>query len=574
MRNPFVPKATVLALVLFAVTIPLVAGPAARAPKSGDTLSVALVQTTDVHARILPWDYLGNAPANVGLAKVATYVRRVRAENPHVILIDNGDTLQGTPLGYYFALEKTDGVHPMIAVMNAMGYASMTVGNHEYNFGLSVLERCERDARFPFLSANTYRTGQTEPRFKPYIIKEFKGARIGILGLTTPAIPGWELPENYAGLEFHSTVEEAKKWVRLLREKEHVDAVVVSTHEGYEADLDTGKINDSAFENQAYRMLQEVDGIDVLLTGHAHRHVEPRRVPSLADKSVLRPALTAQGYRWGEYVTRIDLEFRREKGRWKLVRTDGRSVAMDDSVPPDPGIVALAQPAHEEVIRWLDSRIGEAGGDFTTDTIYVEDNPLLDLVHTAVREATGAQMSLLSYLPGRYIELPRGPLTIRDIYKFYFYENTAVKLVLKGRDIREALEHAAEFYDPPRWDAEAGRFTLAPTPDFRLYNYSTLSGANYAIDPSRPPGQRITHLTVGGRPVDPDAEYTLAVSNYTAAGGGGYRMLKDCRWEPIPARDIRAVVIDYVRKHGTVYPACDYNWYLAVPCRMDLPNRR
>ncbi len=572
MRNQCVPKAIVLALLLLAFAVPISAGTAARAPKAGDTLSVALVQTTDVHARILPWDYLGNAPANVGLAKVATYVRGVRAGNPNVILIDNGDTLQGTPLGYYFALEKTDVVHPMIAVMNAMGYDSMTVGNHEYNFGLGVLERCERDARFPFLSANTYRTGQAEPRFKPYIIKEFMGARIGILGLTTPAIPGWELPENYAGLEFRSTVEEAKKWVRILREQEHVDAVVVSTHEGYEADLDTGKINDSAFENQAYKMLQEVDGIDVLLTGHAHRHVEPRRVRA-ADGS-LRPALTAQGFRWAEYATRIDLEFRREKKGWKLVRTDGRSVAMDDSVPPDPGIVALAQPAHDEVIRWLDSRIGEAGGDFTTDTIYVEDNPLLDLVHAAVREATGAQMSLLSYLPGRYIELPRGPLTIRDIYKFYFYENTAVKLVVKGRDIQAALEHAAAFYDPPRWDEAAQHFVLAPTPNFRLYNFSTLSGANYAIDPSRPPGQRITHLTVEGRPIDPDTEYTLAVSNYTAAGGGGYGMLKQCPWEPIPARDIRALVIDYVRKRGTVYPACDYNWYLAVPCRLELPNRR
>jgi 2',3'-cyclic-nucleotide 2'-phosphodiesterase/3'-nucleotidase len=574
MRKRFFPKALALALLLLAAAGLNPAGAAARRPKTGDTVKVTVVQTTDVHARILPWDYLGNKPANVGLAKAAAYARRARSENPNLILIDNGDTLQGTPLGYYFALEDSGGVHPMIAVMNAMGYDAMTVGNHEYNFGLAVLERCERDARFPFLSANTYRTGQAEPRFKPYIVKEFNGARIGILGLTTPAVPGWELPENYAGLEFRSTVEEARKWVRVLREKEHVDAVIVNTHEGYEADLDTGQINDSAFENQAYKMLQEVDGIDVLLTGHAHRHIEPRRVRSAADRSVLRPALTAQGYRWAEYVIRIDLEFQRENGRWKLARTDGQSVAMNDDVAPDPEITALARTAHETVMRWLDSRIGAAGEDFTTDTIYVEDNPLLDLVHTAVREATGAQMSLLSYLPGRYITLPRGPLTIRDIYKFYFYENTAVKLVLKGRDIRAAIEHAAEFYDPPRWDPEAGRFTLAPAPDFRMYNYSTLGGASYAIDPSRPPGQRITHFTVAGRPVDPDAEYTLAVSNYTAAGGGRYDMMKRGRWEKIPVRDIRALVIDYVRKHGTVYPACDYNWYLAVPCRLELPNRR
>jgi 2',3'-cyclic-nucleotide 2'-phosphodiesterase/3'-nucleotidase len=191
-----------------------------------------------------------------------------------------------------------------------------------------------------------------------------------------------------------------------------------------------------------------------------------------------------------------------------------------------------------------------------------------------VREATGAQLSLLSYLPGRYITLSKGPLIIRDVYKFYFYENTAMKLVVKGRDIRAALEHAAKFWDAPKWDAEAGRFNLAPTPEFRLYNYSTLSGANYAVDLSKPPGQRIMHLTIEGRPVVPDADYTLAVSNYTAAGGGGYRMLKDKPTEPIPIRDIRALVVDYVRKRGTVYPACDYNWYLALPCRLELPSRR
>jgi 2',3'-cyclic-nucleotide 2'-phosphodiesterase/3'-nucleotidase len=538
-----------------------------------DTVAVTVIQTTDVHARIFPWDYLADKPDNVGLAKVATYVRHARTENPNVLLIDNGDTIQGTPLGYYFAVLDPKEPHPMITAMNAMGYDAMTVGNHEYNYGLTVLERCRKEARFPMLSANTYRIGEATPFFKPYIIKDISGIRIAVLGLTTPAIPGWELPDNYKGLEFRDTVAEARKWIAVLRDQEKVDAVIVDIHEGFEADLDTGRPNDSAFENHAWALLQEVPGIDVLLTGHAHQNIPPRPI-TVGEGNTRRTVLVAQGHRWGAHITRVDLVFHREDGHWKLTAKSGLNPAMDASVPPDPEIERLGQPCQDKVLAWLHQEIGTAGSDFTTRTIYTEDNALMDLVHTAVLRYTGAQMSLLSYLPGRYITLTKGPLTVRDIYSFYFYENTAVKLAIKGKDLLAALEHAADFYDAEGWNAEAGAFRLAPGPEFRLYNFSTLAGASYAVDPTRPKGHRITHFLYQGRPIEPETEYTLAVSNYQAAGGGAYDMLRNGRWLPLEAQDIRSLVIRYIQEQKTVDPVCDYNWYLAFPCRLDLPNRR
>ena len=205
---------------------------------------ITILSTTDMHGRIFPIDYYTNKYDNVGIAKVATLVKEARKNDPDLLLVDSGDTIQGTPLEYFHNKRNNAPPDPMMLAMNALHYDSMAVGNHEYNFGLKVLEKARSEAKFPWLSANTYDTGAKgtpTTHYTPYIVKEINGVRIGILGLTTPGIPNWENPENYAGLEFHETVSEAKKWVPILRDKEKVDLVVITMHMGIEEDLRTGK---------------------------------------------------------------------------------------------------------------------------------------------------------------------------------------------------------------------------------------------------------------------------------------------------------------------------------------------
>ncbi len=554
-------KLAAVAVAVFLYLMPLMAGTPAE---QGD-LTVTVIQTSDIHGHVLPWDYFQERPMDLGLARVAGYVRQLRQEGDHVILIDDGDTIQGTPLSYYYEKKDLSRPNPMMSVMNAMKYDAMTVGNHEYNYGMDVLLRCRKEANFPFLSANTYKRGEEKPFFKPYIIKEINGVRIGIIGLTTPNIPNWETPANYDSLVFRDSVEEARKWVRVLRDQEHVQAVIINTHEGFEVDLDSGKPNGSRYENHSWAIAHDVPGVDVLLTGHAHQNITPRLVNGV---------LVSEPGRWGEYLTRIDLLFRKENGHWQLVGKTGENIRMDSKVPEDSEVVDLIRPYDETVRQWVDSRIGEAGGEFTTTNVYTQDNALMDLLQQVLRTHTGADMSMISYLPHRFVSIPKGPITVRDIYKFYLYENTPVVLAMKGRDIRAALEHAAEFYDSVEWNSESQRMEIHQNKNFRSYNFDTLSGADYAIDPTRPVGQRVVYLEKDGLPLDPDREYTVAVTNYQAAGGGSYSMFKKSRVVSTDSADIRNLMIEYIQEKGMVMPECDHNWGLQFNTWLVFPRRQ
>src|SRR4030081_1576491 len=227
--------AFIVVLALILASLPLAGS---SSPKR---LHIIILGTTDLHGNLYPTDYYTNKPDNRGLAKIASLIRQIRKENQNVVLIDSGDTIQGTPLEYYHNKKNNQPPDPMMLAMNALHYDAMTVGNHEYNFGLQVLEKARSEAEFPWLSANTYNKGTNQTHYRPYIVKEVAGVRIGVLGLTTPGIPNWENAPNYAGLEFREPLSEAKKWVPVLRGKERADVVVIAMHMGLEEDLRTGE---------------------------------------------------------------------------------------------------------------------------------------------------------------------------------------------------------------------------------------------------------------------------------------------------------------------------------------------
>src|SRR5258707_13284189 len=342
---------------------------------------IVILGTTDMHGRVFPIDYYTNKYDNVGIAKVATLVKEARKNDPDLLLMDSGDTIQGTPLEYFHNKKNNKPPDPMMLAMNALHYDSMAVGNHEYNFGLKVLNKARREAKFPWLSANSYDKGTDHPHYTPYIVKEIQGVRIGVLGLTTPGIPNWENVPNYEGLEFKETVSEAKKWVPILREKESVDVVVITMHMGIEEDLRTGTPNPAQVpnENAAIAIARQVPGVDVILMGHTHRDVpslvvkgpqqcspNPGDVGLTIQTCYSHDVLLTQANRWASHVARVDLYLEKDaNGWWHVVSTSASTIPVTEKTEIDPEIAELGKPYDKETQDWLGGAIGESSEELT-----------------------------------------------------------------------------------------------------------------------------------------------------------------------------------------------------------------
>jgi 2',3'-cyclic-nucleotide 2'-phosphodiesterase (5'-nucleotidase family) len=530
---------------------------------AAEEVTVTFLETSDLHGNLLPWDYLRSRPSGVGLARVATRVAAVRRETPHVLLLDGGDTIEGAPPEFLqarrarfsglLAKEGAPDADPMMRAMSAMGYDAMAVGNHEFNFGLAVLRKAEGDASFPWLSANTRKSGDGSAAFREFVVKTVGGVRIGILGLTTPNIPRWEAERNRPGLSWEDPVEAAKRLVPRLRGRERCDAVVVLIHSGLEADPLTGVPDGTADENRVVALAREVPGIDLILAGHSHRRLPLTRV---AGVPVIQPG------RWGEALARVDVTFERVGSLWKVAAVRGSLLPSDDSVATDPAVAAIAGPFDRAARRWLDEAVAEAEEPFPAARARLEDSALLDLVNDAQLRATGADLSMTSLLPGgRYEGLPKGRVTVRDVYFLYPYENQLVVVEIDGAQLKACLERAAEYFG--RASFEEGRLVLTPAPNMIPYDFDVVQGATYRIDPFAPVGHRVKELAVRGRPVEAADRFTLAVNSYRAQGGGGYTALRNARVVRTVPVEIRDLLIERLRETGRLVPAADQNWRVA-----------
>ena len=536
-------------LVIFALLL----SAAATSGVAVQRVQITILGTTDLHGNLFPLDYYTNKPDNRGLAKVATVIRQIRTENPNVVLIDSGDTIQGTPLEYYHNKENNTPPDPMMLAMNALGYDSMTVGNHEYNFGLKVLEKARSEAKFPWLSANTYNKGTNDTHYTPYIVKEVAGVRIGVLGLTTPGIPNWENAPNYAGLEFREPVSEAKKWVPILRAKEHADVVVIAMHMGLEQDLRTGEINPGQVtnENRAIAIAKEVPGVDLIFMGHTHRDV-----PSLTINGVQ----LIQANLWGRHLARVDLYLENHNGHWQINARAARTIPMDDRVNPDAELLKIGEPYDHETQAWLSRPIGESAADLSAAEARFGDTAILDLIQMVQLEAGKADVSMAAVF-NPDARIAKGPVTVRDIAGLYVYENTLVVLEVTGQQLKDALEHSAKYF----WPYEAGK-SPAELVDEKIpsYNFDIAEGVSYDLDLTKPFGQRIQNLKFHGQPLSPTQKLRLATNNYRVNGGGGYTMYKDAPVVYRSSAEIRELIIEWVERHKTIPAEPDNNWRLRL----------
>ncbi len=526
---------------------------------SADTITrvqVTILSTTDLHGNILPVDYYTNKPDARGLAKVATIIKQTRKENPQLLLLDSGDTIQGTPLQYFHNKKNNAPADPMMLAMSALKFDAMAVGNHEYNFGLKVLGKARSEAKFPWLSANTYRKGTDETFFDPYLVKEVNGVRVGILGLTTPAIPNWENAENYEGLEFREPVAEARKWVAILRQKERVNVVVISMHMGIGEDLATGEVRpgEQPHENEALAIAREVAGVDVILMGHTHREI-----PSMYVNGVL----LAQANYWGKHVARVDIYLEKPEGEtvkmnWSVVAKSSRTIPVDDKVAVDEEIAKLAEPYDKETQSWLSQVVGESGAELSAQDGYFRDTAILDLIQRVQLEAGKAEVSTVASF-NRQARINKGPITVRDIAGLYVYENTLVVIEVTGQTLKDALEHSAKFFRP----YEAGKTPAELIdPNIPGYNFDIAEGVTYELDIKKPFGERIQNLRFRGQPLDMSRKLRLAINNYRANGGGRYAMYKNAPVVYRSSAEIRELIIDWVERNKRIPTEPTNNWRL------------
>lgn len=516
-------------------------------------ITVTLLETSDIHGNILPINYANNEAAGLGLAKVATLIRRERQNNPNLILIDNGDLIQGTPLAYCHARIDNDPVDPLVNALNHLAYDAGVFGNHEFNYGQDVLQKAVGEARFPWMSANIVKSGTTEPYYgTPYIIREFAGLRIGILGLTTQYIPNWENPLHIEGIEFRDAVVTAAEWVPFLREQELADVVVVAYHGGFERDLDTGEPTEHLTgENQGYQLCYEVAGIDVLLTGHQHR--------SLAGKQV-NGVVIAQPTHQGRELAKVTINLAWQNDKWTVLDKQSELLSSEQA-EPDAAILEMVQPYEAKTQVWLDQPIGHIQGDMLVrDAMEVrtKDNPLIEFFNRVQMEYAKVDISNTALFDNNSPGLTSN-VTMRDIVANYIYPNTLRVLRISGQDIKDALEQTARYF------AEYTGGPIAVNPEFTTpkpqhYNYDMWEGIEYKINISRPMGERIVMLNYRGKPIEMDKHYDVVMNNYRAGGGGNYFMFQGKEVVRDVPTDVSELIANYIMERGTIDAVCNQNW--------------
>ncbi|MEI7058595.1 5'-nucleotidase C-terminal domain-containing protein [Nocardioides sp. CCNWLW239] len=552
-----------------------------------DTARLTVLGTTDLHGNVFNWDYYKNAEFSnsagneIGVAKVKTLIDAVRAERrgEPILTIDAGDTIQGTPLAYYYARIDpiTQGaVHPMARAMNLVGYDAAALGNHEFNYGIDTIRKFEEQVNFPMLGANAVDPSTKLPVFPPYIIKDYdlgrgRRLRVGVLGLTNPGIAIWDKAIVEGKMEFPGLVEQAKIYVPELK-KAGCDLVIISAHSG--ADTSSSYGDELPPENAATLVAEQVPDVDAILVGHAHREITQRYVTNTATgKQVL---LTEPLY-WGMRVSVMDLVVRREKGhgrpRWVLESATSQTL-NSNTVDADPEVSAAVREQHDVVVSYVNSVVGTSAVEMLAARAVVEDVPIIDFVNfvqaDAVKAAlTGsdAELPVISIAApfSRAAAFPAGEVTVRDVAGLYIYDNTLMAVRITGAQLRDYLEFTARYFKQvsgtgpfPIADVTNAPTDTAPngTPD---YNYDTIAGLDaaltYDIDISKPVGSRITDLAYDGVAVAETQEFVLAVNNYRQSGGGGFPHVSAAPVVYNQQVEIRQLLIDWVTANQVIDPA-------------------
>lgn len=552
-------------------------------PKPNKTWSFSILGTTDLHSHVFDWDYYldkaySDAKGNsVGVARVATLIKQQRKAKGegHVLLVDAGDIIQGTSLGYYFA--RVDPItsgskHPMATAMNHMRYDAAALGNHEFNYGIDTLRKFEQQCHFPLLGANALDAKTLRPAFAPYTVKKIRvpGApdiKVGILGLTNPGIALWDKDNVSGKMVFPGLVEQAKKYVPRLRAL-GCDVVFLTDHSGLDGSSSYGD-ELPYVENASNLVAEQVPGIDAILVGHTHVEIPSYTVK---NEETGEDVLLSEPYCWGYRLSVFDFELELVRGQWKITSKTAQTL-NPNTVDEDPEIKKLLEADHELVVKYVNTAVGTCTEDLSAAESCWKDVPIMDFIQQVQMDSVKAGLSTAdAALPlisvaapfSRTADIPKGSVTIKDIAGLYIYDNTLYGKKLTGAQLKDYLEYAAKYYHQVPAGTKVDTATLTNANSFWDYMYDVAAGVSYDIDIAQAEGSRIKNLTYNGTAVTDDQVFVVAVNNYRANGGSGYPHIAAAETVYSATDQVRDLMIAYVTAKGALDPAdfAAVNWKL------------
>lgn len=540
--------------------------------KAGDgsrEVKITVVETTDVHGNFFPRNYITRTDWQGSLARVATYVDSIRAAQgaENIILLDNGDLLQGQPTVYYYNFIDTESPHIGAEIQQFMAYDASTLGNHDIETGHAVYDRFIEQTPAPVLGANIIDTSTNLPYVAPYTIIERQGLRIAVVGMITPAIPAW-LPENlWSGLRFDDMVSTAQHTIDQLRASENPDAIIGLFHSGGNSDTHTA----GYMENASLEVARRVTGFDAILMGHDHRVWNERvTAPDGTTVVAINPANNAVN------VGRLDLTFTLGADGRPVDKTIEGTIVPVGDLEPSPAFMERFAPQMAAVEAFVDRPIGKATGPFLSRDAYFGPSAFMDLIHRLQLEIADADISMAAPLSFD-AAIDTGTVTMADMFSLYKYENLLYTMELTGEEIKNYLEESYDLWtnqvtSPSDHVIRFGSLNPSPT-DNRLkypsYNFDSAAGINYTVDVTKPKGSKIEISSMAdGTPFNPSRRYRVAINSYRGNGGGdlltkGAGIPHDSLASRIVRstdKDLRYYLMQAIENKGVIEPAVTRNW--------------
>jgi 2',3'-cyclic-nucleotide 2'-phosphodiesterase/3'-nucleotidase len=530
-------------------------------------VTLRIAATSDLHGSLFPFDFEEGQPGRTSLEGVGYLVDSLRIiPGSNLVLLDNGDLVQGTPVAYYANFLQKRRKNLFARMLNSLKYDAATVGNHDIEAGPAVYNQLVKDFRFPYLAGNVTEVSTGRPYFKPYTVVEKGGIRIAVIGLITPAVPRWLPGHLWEGLAFGDMVEAARFWVNKVRDTEHPDVVVGLFHTGYGGDREDPA---DLAENAGREIAQNVPGFDVVILGHDHR---PRNeiVTNSAggEVLVLNPGSGARNLAVAEVVLPGD------RGSVRTIASrNGHLIPVDEN--PSPGKFARHfRSDRKEILTFANREVGRLGNTMVSADALFGSSALTDLIHRVQLETTGADVSFAAPLSVSG-SIDAGMLHVRDLFKMYRYENFLYTMKLTGAEIHRYLEYSyGLWFNRMQSDAEhlllfrdnqaARPVLLNPS-----YNFDSAAGIRYTVDVSKPAGERVTITGMeNGEPFNPAKTYLVALNSYRGSGGGGHLTTgAGLAPEILPERmvsasrgDFRAMLMEYIESNKVINPLPRDNW--------------
>ena len=523
-------------------------------------VELRLIGVTDVHAHLHPYDYYRDAPdVTAGLAKAATLIRAARAQNPNALVFDNGDLLQGSPLADWAAEAIAEGEitsHPMIDAMNALRFDAAAIGNHEFNYGLDVLDAALAGAAFPVVCCNVLRP-DGGLYFQPWALLhrqvrdtggESRDLTIGVIGFVTPQIVRWDMSHLAGRATTIGVVEAARLHVPACRAA-GADVIVALCHAGI------SRTGPAGADENAGLALAEQGGLDAVFVGHQHMLLPGADFAGLAGVDAERgrlagvPAVMA-GF-WAGHLGIIDLTLQEEGGRWRVKTAKSELRRVEPATPPDPAALAATEAAHRATLVYVRTPVGEVDQALTSYFAMIGDAACLRIVHDAqlwYARRLAASVPALAEAPllsatapfkcggrngaGYYTDVPAGEIALRHVADLYVFPNGLRVVKASGAAVRQWLERAASVFERINPAASTPQPLLGP--NFAPYDFDSFSGVTYRLDltqPARyddqgqivaPDAHRVVDLRFEGLPIDAAAGFLVVTNSYRAGGGGHF----------------------------------------------------